>query len=55
MTVPAFVNAVETLLADEAYARSMGARGPAFIAKERSYEMLSVQVAEVYHRLVGGR
>lgn len=52
MTVPAFVSAVETLLADRDYARSMGARGPAFIARERSYNMLAVQVSEVYHRLL---
>jgi glycosyltransferase involved in cell wall biosynthesis len=52
MTVPAFVKAMETLLADRDYARSMGARGPAFIVRERSYEVLAMRVAEVYRRLV---
>jgi glycosyltransferase involved in cell wall biosynthesis len=55
MTVPAFVIAVETLLADRVYARNMGARGPAFIAKERSYKTISAKVAEVYCRLVSER
>lgn len=55
MTVPAFVSAVEMLLADRAYACSMGARGPEFIAKERSYDVLAVRVSEVYHRLVRER
>jgi glycosyltransferase involved in cell wall biosynthesis len=52
MTVAAFVTAVESLLADADGARSMGARGPAFIARERSYEVLASQVATVYHRLL---
>lgn len=55
MTVPAFVNAVETLLADSAYARSLGARGPAFIAQERSYEVLATRVAVIYYRLLAER
>jgi glycosyltransferase involved in cell wall biosynthesis len=52
MTVPAFVSAIEKLLADRAYARSMGDCGPAFIAKERSYEILAFRVAKVYRSLV---
>jgi glycosyltransferase involved in cell wall biosynthesis len=55
MTVPAFSSAVETLLADRAYARSMGARGPVFIAQERAYDALALRVSEVYHRLVRER
>jgi glycosyltransferase involved in cell wall biosynthesis len=52
MTVPAFAGAVETLLADRVYAQTMGARGPAFIAQERSYQKLALRVSEVYRRLV---
>ncbi|MBT9507773.1 glycosyltransferase family 4 protein [Rhodoferax sp.] len=51
MTVPAFSQAVAELLADPERARSLGRRGPDFIAAERSYSAIAAKVADVYRRL----
>jgi glycosyltransferase involved in cell wall biosynthesis len=54
MEVVAFSAAICALLDDPQLARRMGARGPAFIAGERSYEILARRVARTYRVLAGG-
>lgn len=51
MEVPAFADAVTRLLHNPQEAREMGARGPDFIRKERSYDVLSDRVLQVIRRL----
>ena len=47
----AFAEAISTLLSNPAQAEAMGARGPAWVAGHRSYDVLAGQVLAVYRRL----
>lgn len=47
----AMAQAMREIFADLPAARARAARGPAFIDKERSYRVLSAQLAQVYRRL----
>lgn len=51
MEVPAFTQAIARLLDDPEQARAMGRKGPAFIQRERSYDVLSDRVLQVLRRL----
>lgn len=50
--VAAFADAIVKLLLDPAMARAKGARGPAFIARERDYAVIADRVATVYRGLL---
>jgi glycosyltransferase involved in cell wall biosynthesis len=49
---PDFAQAMAAILADPAAARQRAAAGPAFIEEQRSYRVLSREVAQRYHELV---
>lgn len=51
----AFGEAAVRLLADRKMAETMGARGPGWVAANRSYERLSAQVLALYDDLLRGR
>ena len=51
MEVPAFTDAIDQLLKHPEQAQAMGRKGPAFIQRERSYDVLSDRVLQVLRRL----
>lgn len=52
MTIRDFAAAIGDLLDSPERAREMGLRGPAFIARERSYGRLAEHVAQAYRRIL---
>jgi glycosyltransferase involved in cell wall biosynthesis len=52
-SVEAFADAILHLLEHPDLARQMGARGPAYVAAHRSYEIIARDLARTYARLLG--
>lgn len=50
-----FADAIIRLLSDEAGAAAMGARGPAWVKANRTYDVLASQVMARYRALISGR
>lgn len=50
-----FADAITRLLTDEAGAAAMGARGPAWVKTNRTYDVLAAQVMARYRALVSGK
>jgi glycosyltransferase involved in cell wall biosynthesis len=53
-SVEAFADAVLQLLRNPGMAKAMGARGPAYVAAHRSYEIIARELARTYARLLEG-
>lgn len=53
MEVDAFAAACLRILGDAELARTLGERGPPWVAEHRSYAVLARQVAAAYHRCLG--
>ncbi len=54
LTAEGFAEAIAALLADRARLAAMAARGPAYVAGHRSYDIIARRVAGTYDRLLGG-
>jgi glycosyltransferase involved in cell wall biosynthesis len=52
MEVPAFAQAVRTLLGNRALAADLARRGPAWVRRHRTYDILGRRVADVYRTIL---